>query len=903
MKTFFVFWLLVAHFISYSQLDSIAVVGSPTLGGLNNIEETFIDNESNVWLLYPNSLSINNNGVKKYDGSVWTTYQTSNSGLPNNKAYAIAQDADSNIWIGTNGGGLAKYKNTTWTVYNTSNSGLPSDVIYSLLVDDTILWIGTNIGITKYDGQTWTNYLIQNTSFTSVTCLEKESNIIYGGTEFGIVTLDSSGLTNYSGFASGIGNKAHRVFYTNDFGLVYQNTEGVYQFANGVFKEIGSLLGVCKLSNFTITGTSKKKYITKNQCGGISINYGNKITEFDANEYRDLIAQSNSGILCNTNGKYYFLKGASLSYKLFSYMYDSLVPSMLAYQYYNVPCSSQILDVNQVNASILDRGDMFFDLATSESKYEVPKGSNSYAAFANSLWIGGKVNNQLRTACQTYRQSGVDFWPGLLDTVTAINPSLGMGEGNVVSVNVTEIQDFIFNYNNGNVQNSTFIPARGILDWPASGTGNFSRNVAPFVDVNTNGIYDPLTGGDYPIIKGDQMLYQVYNDASGLHNETHSPAAMGLEVRKKSYAYNCSNLADSLKAINYTTFYEFEIINRSDTLIDSLYVGYWNDVDLGNYQDDYIGCNVKENYGYVYNGDSYDEDNNGMSGYHYYTPVFSTVLLKSPKVQSNDGKDNDHDGQVDEVDEEIGMSSFLYYENIFDFIVGNPSQPAHYYNYLKGIWKDGSTMKYGTNGVTGTVPTSYQFPGSSDPTFFGTNGVPVTPSNWDEIVANTTPGERRFVMGSGPLQLQPQDTLRFSYALVFTQDSLAVVDTGMGYVNDLTYNIIKNEAEVKKIKAWYLNNSNPVCSEFNSINIKTNKPNELSVNVYPNPTTGLITIETEDFNGSTKLVITDLLGKTLVNKQMNSNKEIINMNQYESGIYFIKVYDNLKQKTIKVIKS
>ncbi|MBK7183400.1 MAG: hypothetical protein IPH89_10910 [Bacteroidetes bacterium] len=37
-----------------------------------------------------------------------------------------------------------------------------------------------------------------------------------------------------------------------------------------------------------------------------------------------------------------------------------------------------------------------------------------------------------------------------------------------------------------------------ILSWPAHGTGNFSRNLAPFVDVNADGNYNPLTGGDYP---------------------------------------------------------------------------------------------------------------------------------------------------------------------------------------------------------------------------------------------------------------------------------------------------------------------------------------------------------------------------------------------------------------------
>ncbi|MBK6834773.1 MAG: T9SS type A sorting domain-containing protein [Bacteroidetes bacterium] len=40
-----------------------------------------------------------------------------------------------------------------------------------------------------------------------------------------------------------------------------------------------------------------------------------------------------------------------------------------------------------------------------------------------------------------------------------------------------------------------------------------------------------------------------------------------------------------------------------------------------------------------------------------------------------------------------------------------------------------------------------------------------------------------------------------------------------------------------------------------------------------------------------------------MNKQTYSQTEVINMSQHESGIYFIKVYDKSKQKTIKIIKS
>ena len=56
-------------------------------------------------------------------------YNTSNSGLPDNNVNTIAIDASGNKWIGTGddsfeGAGLAEFDGTNWTVYNTSNSGL-----------------------------------------------------------------------------------------------------------------------------------------------------------------------------------------------------------------------------------------------------------------------------------------------------------------------------------------------------------------------------------------------------------------------------------------------------------------------------------------------------------------------------------------------------------------------------------------------------------------------------------------------------------------------------------------------------------------------------------------------------------------------------------------------------------
>lgn len=142
---------------------------------------------------------------------------------------------------------------------------------------------------------------------------------------------------------------------------------------------------------------------------------------------------------------------------------------------------------------------------TGNAAYEVPVGGGVHSDFVLGLWIGGyDTNNQLHLAAQTYRQSGVDYWPGPLDTTNAtINSTVSNQYDKIWKLNQTDINAFITNFNNGNVQNGSYTPVADLLSWLAQGTGAQTKNMAPFEDVNHNHINDPLVGGDYPIIKGD----------------------------------------------------------------------------------------------------------------------------------------------------------------------------------------------------------------------------------------------------------------------------------------------------------------------------------------------------------------------------------------------------------------
>jgi hypothetical protein len=99
------------------------------------------------------------------------------------------------------------------------------------------------------------------------------------------------------------------------------------------------------------------------------------------------------------------------------------------------------------------------------------------------------------------------------------------------------------------------------------------------MDVNSDGIYDPMAG-DYPLIKGDQAIYTIFNDSYLPHGS--GGQAIGLEIRLMAYAYGTGTLVANNPFLNYTTFYDYTIINRSSFALYDSYMGLFNDSDISN---------------------------------------------------------------------------------------------------------------------------------------------------------------------------------------------------------------------------------------------------------------------------------------------------------------------------------
>ena len=479
------------------------------------------------------------------------------------------------------------------------------------------------------------------------------------------------------------------------------------------------------------------------------------------------------------------------------------------------------LDLNNVRALVNTGGNLWFDQIT--ARYEVPKGSGHTVIYSGALWLAGTdVNNQLKCAAVQFR-AGNDYWAGpLTETGEAeIDPETCLQYDKHFTVTRQEVSEFdawwkageIDAENGTNTQSEDFpgyqIPDI-ISDWPAHGNVSLGQDfyLAPFYDRDGDGVYNPAGAGDYPwydingdidclsaddrrvTLFGDKTLWWVFNDKGNIHTESGADP-IGMEIKAQAFAFATND------EINNMTFYNYELINRGTQTLFDTYFGTWIDTDLGGYDDDYVGCDVGRGLGYCYNGDAFDESFGYALGFGANPPAVAVDFFEGP-YQDNDGIDNavgigpaealNGLGYGDAIadNERYGMRRFLYHNRAGQGNLAQtpPSTGIDYYNYLRGIWKDGTKFVYGGSAHVSdpdadpNINCDFMFPGDSDPLSWGTGGIPVP--EWTEQSAGNVPFDRRFMQSAGPFTLLPgavnNITVGVIYARSYTGDPFSSVE-------------------------------------------------------------------------------------------------------------------------------
>ena len=293
--------------------------------------------------------------------------------------------------------------------------------------------------------------------------------------------------------------------------------------------------------------------------------------------------------------------------------------------------------------------------------------------YAGSLWLGGfDAEGQLHLAAQTFGGTGADYFPGPLSTTTAqITWDECQEHDEIHHVKRQEVVRHLAHqqavaegveavqFPNGYVTPGSF------LDWPAHGNlaAGQAFNLAPFIDVDGDGLYDPESGdcprfdvdagtscpeGFADVLHGDEAHFWVFNDAGNAHSES-GGAPLGVEIHGQAWGWDAN-----LHPASNITFYTFNIINRSSHSYSDFSVGWWADADVGTATDDYVGCDVSRGLGYAFNGNAVDLPSSWSSGYGTTPPAVGIDFVLGLKEDA-DGVDNVLSDDVEVVAESGGL--------------------------------------------------------------------------------------------------------------------------------------------------------------------------------------------------------------------------------------------------------
>ena len=310
--------------------------------------------------------------------------------------------------------------------------------------------------------------------------------------------------------------------------------------------------------------------------------------------------------------------------------------------------------------------------------------------------------------------------------------------------------------------------------WPAD-------EGAPYDDVDGDGTYTAATWdeenkewvGDIPGIPGaDQTVWTVANDlpdeftggapVSVSEGGWGSPP-IGFEIQITLWGYDfpfsnpLSSMMFKRARINYVGLPG----GPADAKLDTVYFTQWSDPDLGTYTDDYVGSDTTLSLGYVYNGNTFDDQ--FFSSYGSPVPAAGYDFLEGPKV------DVDGDGVLDT----LGMTSFVYFAA--GSSVSDPSTKVYvgslqWFNLMEGYLP---RPEYPTQ-----LPFVDPLTGKAEK--FVLAGDPPTGTGWiDGIIL--PPGDRRLVMNTGPFEMVVGDT----------QDVVVGLIGGMGGDNLSSITVLK----------------------------------------------------------------------------------------------------------------
>lgn len=288
--------------------------------------------------------------------------------------------------------------------------------------------------------------------------------------------------------------------------------------------------------------------------------------------------------------------------------------------------------------------------------------------------------------------------------------------------------------------------------------------------------------------------------------------------------------------LNATTFVNVKAYNRSNQTFTDFKFNVFTDFDLGNYADDFAGTDLNRNLSYVYNGDNMDEAINGRPGFGANPPAMGLLSLNHPLITS-----------------------------IFPDSIPHPNN--EFLNVINGKQVNGTSIM---NGGSSTV---FQYSDTLN-------------TGYNELALNHTPGDRRNFSTISLGTFAPNSVKCMDFAWVYARKT-----TGTSLLKSVD-SLMKTADFVQN----FYNNTN-YCTDGT---LQVTSLEQESFNLYPNPSTGIITCVSDQNLESVE--VWNMEGKLIHQVQVIGKEAQLNLNYLATGVYLIKLSSGNQTKTMPFYK-
>ena len=378
--------------------------------------------------------------------------------------------------------------------------------------------------------------------------------------------------------------------------------------------------------------------------------------------------------------------------------------------------------------------------------------STAGAIFQDGILVGGYQGGALKVSGQIYRIGTVAGYIGAngLETTDARIYRIRKDWASLTPAMVRQETAEYFETPIGSVTDADM---QVVLDNYATDWAAWPTHLgAPFYDLDNDGVYEPADGETPGIANADQVLWFVCSDADPTTTaDLYGTEPMNIEMQMTLWGYNQPGAG-----LGQIVFKQTRIINRSSEDITDAYISQWSDPDLGDYGNDLVGVDTSLSLMYAYNGEVEDAQYSAFGlapaaiGYDYFA---------GPKIPGEPTDTAIFNLQKLPGYKNMPATSFGYFSAGGTYSdpgpYGNVEAAREYYNLMRGYAPIDDLEN----------PTAW-VDDNGNATLFPYAGDPVTATGH----VDSSPGDRRMLINSGPFTLAAGDT----------QDVVEAVIGGLG---------------------------------------------------------------------------------------------------------------------------